>query len=232
MKNQKVRDAMHHYGIPEWQLAEILNMKPSVLCEYLSEELPDKIQDTIETRIKNAMQRDGVKSKSIFEASEEEKRIEREWYDMLKCFHEICKPEIQWGGCEYQKDDMCVINGDKRAFKARCNSCTYYSPTRDNLKKNIVEGFKKNQNEIADLKKTVKDYAHTISTLRDQVKSFEKQTKILNELIDKHEGFIQRLLFFVGSMKKNKALESFLDKEGYKLPKEEEKKGEENVNSI
>lgn len=36
--------------------------------------------------------------KSIFDASEEEKQIERDYYAMLNEFHEICKPEIQWGG--------------------------------------------------------------------------------------------------------------------------------------
>lgn len=137
------------------------------------------------------------------------------------------------GGCEFQKGEKCTINGDKMACPIFCNRCTFFSPTRDSIKKNIVEGYRKNKSEIASLKDTVNDYSRTLTRIRAELdsykKSHEKQDNLIkmqNELIEKSQGFIDRLLYFTKSTK-NKTFEEFITSEGYELPKDEEQKGEE-----
>ena len=58
MKNERIRIAMIHNNLKQYEVAKILGIHESVLCRKLREELPKKEQDEIVSKIKEVCPND------------------------------------------------------------------------------------------------------------------------------------------------------------------------------
>lgn len=54
MKNKKIRDALYHANMRQWQLAKLMRIREETLSRKLREELPSEEQKQIIALIKEA----------------------------------------------------------------------------------------------------------------------------------------------------------------------------------
>ena len=59
MKNKKIRDALYHANMKQWQLAKLMQIREETLSRKLRDELPAEEQKQIVKLIKEATQEKG-----------------------------------------------------------------------------------------------------------------------------------------------------------------------------